>query len=65
MVCPGGSQRAVNDTFDIRVAAIGQVTGVTVTPEVGSLAVTWDAVSGATGYGVQWKLGQEDYDAAT
>ena len=37
---------------------------LTVTPEVGSLAVSWDAVSGATGYKVQWKSGQENYDTA-
>ncbi len=39
----------------------GQVAGVTVTPGVGYLAVSWDVVSGATGYKVQWKSGDELY----
>ncbi len=47
-----------------KVAAPGQVTGVTVTPGVGSLAVSWTAVSGATGYKVQWKSGAENYDSS-
>ncbi len=57
---------SVSDTFDIEVsaaAAPGQVTGVTVTPGVGSLAVSWTAVTGATGYKVQWKSGSQNYDA--
>ena len=43
--------------------APGQVTGVSVTPGVGTLAVSWTAVTGATGYKVQWKSGAESYDA--
>ena len=39
----------------------GQVTGVTVTPAVGSLVVAWTAVTGADGYKVQWKSGVQDY----
>ncbi len=57
---------SVSDTFDIEVsaaAAPGQVTGVSVTPGVGSLAVSWTAVTGATGYKVQWKSGSQNYDA--
>ena len=42
----------------------GQVTGVAVTPGVGYLGVSWDAVSGATGYKVQWKSGDELYASA-
>ena len=42
--------------------APGQVTGVSVTEEVGQLAVSWDAVTGASGYKVQWKSGSEDFD---
>ncbi len=43
-----------------------QVTGVKVTPGVGSLIVDWTAVAGATGYKVQWKSGTEAFsDAAT
>ena len=39
----------------------GQVTGVEVTPGVGNLGVSWDAVNGATGYKVQWKSGEALY----
>ena len=41
---------------------LGQVMGVTVTPRVNSLAVSWERVEGAGGYKVQWKSGDEDYD---
>ena len=41
---------------------LGQVMGVTVTPRVKSLAVSWERVKGAGGYKVQWKSGDEDYD---
>ena len=43
----------------------GQVTGVTVTPGVESLIVSWTAVTDANGYKVQWKSGGQDYDATT
>ena len=43
----------------------GQVTGVTVTPGGGSLIVSWTAVTDANGYKVQWKSGEQDYDATT
>ena len=39
----------------------GQVTGVSVSPGPGSLAVSWTAVPGADGYTVQWKGPGEDY----
>ena len=43
-----------------------QVTGVKVTPGVGSLIVDWTAVADATGYKVQWKSGTETFsDAGT
>ena len=46
-----------------------QVTGVTVTPAAESLKVDWTAVTGATGYKVQWKSGmrgiQHDDSAST
>ena len=42
--------------------APGQVTGVTVTPGGEQLTVTWTAVSGASGYKVQWKSGSQAYD---
>jgi len=44
--------------------APGQVTGVTVTEEVRQLAVSWNAVTGADGYKVQWKSGTQSYDAS-
>ena len=39
----------------------GQVTGVTVTPEVQRLSVSWNAVADADGYKVQWKSGALDF----
>ncbi len=42
-----------------------RVTGVTVTPGVGALAVRWNAAAGAARYRVQWKLAsQSNYDAS-
>ena len=41
-----------------------QVTGVAVEPGFEELAVSWDAVSDADGYEVQWKSGSEDYNEA-
>ena len=41
-----------------------QVTGVVVTPGEDQLDVSWTAVSGAGGYKVQWKSGEEDYAAS-
>ncbi len=41
-----------------------QVPGVSVTPGPGALVVSWPAVLGATGYKVQWKSGDENYDTA-
>ena len=42
----------------------GQTTGVTVTAQVQQLDVSWTALSGqtVTGYKVQWKSGNEDYN---
>ena len=40
------------------------MTNVAVTAGSGELAVSWDAVAGATGYLVQWKSGTEDWDPA-
>ena len=39
-----------------------QVTGVAVEPGFEELEVSWDAVSDADGYKVQWKSGSQDYD---
>ena len=43
----------------------GQVTNVKVTPGAEELTVTWDPVDGSTGYTVQWKSGDQDWDSAT
>ena len=40
-----------------------QVSGVTLTTDNGSLDVSWTAVSGATGYKVQWKSGGGNYSS--
>ena len=47
-----------------KAAAPAQVTGVVVEPGLEELAVSWDAVSDADGYKVQWKSGTQDYDEA-
>ena len=41
---------------------LAQVTGLEITPGIEQLAVSWDAVSDADGYEVQWKSGSQDYD---
>ena len=47
-----------------RAAAPGQPTGVTVTAEVGALAVSWTAAANADGYKVQWKTGGDAWSAS-
>ena len=42
----------------------GQVTGVTVTPGIGALTVSWNAVAGADGYKVQWRSGGQSFGSA-
>ncbi len=42
----------------------GRVSAPTVTPVTGALAVSWDAVQLADSYKVQWKSGDQDWDAA-
>ena len=42
---------------------LAKVTNVTVSARDKSLAVSWDAQTGATGYDVQWKSGNEDWSA--
>ena len=44
------------------VSPPAQVTGLEVARGVKSLQVSWTPVSGAGGYKVQWKLGEENYD---
>ena len=43
------------------IPAPGRVTGVTVTPGIRSLLVSWDTLSDAHGYKVQWKSGDQDF----
>ena len=47
-----------------RSAPPGVPGNVTVTNQVLALRVTWDAATNADGYKVQWKSGEQDYDAA-
>ena len=47
-----------------RAAPPAQVAGVEATPGKDQLDVSWTAVSGAGGYKVQWKSGEENYDAS-
>ena len=49
-------------TEETGTAGLTQVTGVQVTAGTRELAVTWTAVSGATGYKVQWKSGRQAYN---
>ena len=46
-----------------RAPTPGQVTGVSVTEEVGQLVVGWTSVTDATGYKVQWKSGTQAFSA--
>ena len=59
----------VSDAFEITVrtssaSAPAQVTGVTVTPRRGALRVNWTAVTGADGYRIEWKSGDEAYGSS-
>ena len=45
-----------------RAMSPDQVMGVAVVAGVEQLVVSWEVVSGADGYKVQWKSGDEDYD---
>ena len=45
-------------------AAPGKVTGVSVTPGVEQLSVSWSAVTGAGGYKVQWKSGNQSFSSS-
>ena len=44
--------------------ALGQVTGLAVTPAVNSLSLAWSAVADATGYKVQWKSPTQAFDSS-
>ena len=43
------------------ISVLGSPTGVEVSATADTLTVTWNAVSNATGYKVQWKSGSETY----
>ena len=43
---------------------LGKTTNVAASEISGVIEVTWDAVTGATGYVIQWKAAGEDYDSA-
>ncbi len=58
----GASDWSASGTGSTQAMSLGQVTGVSVTPQPGQLLVSWNAVAGATGYNVQWKAPGEDYD---
>ncbi len=51
-----------DEAFGTPTDRLGQVANVMVTPGPYHLSVAWDEVTGATGYKVQWKSGDEDYD---
>ena len=63
-----GAGSLVNDlAIDFRDPGVpppAQVTGVRVAPGDGRLTVSWNAVTGASGYKVQWKSGTQGYGAA-
>ncbi len=42
----------------------GRVTGVSVTPGIGALTVSWNRVANADGYKVQWRSGGQTFDSA-
>ena len=50
-------------TETVAAAPPAQVMNVTVEADVGQLTVSWDEVSGASGYKVQWKSGNEAFNA--
>ncbi len=58
-----GSAEVMATPTEAVQAAPGQVTGVSAAAGPKRLTVAWSAVSGATGYKVQWKSGSENFDA--
>ena len=57
-----GPQSDIAGPATPRAGALSRVTGVKVQALAEKLAVTWNAVAGATGYKVQWKSGAQAYD---
>ena len=58
----GASAWSASGTGSTEALTLGQVTGVSVTPQALQLAVSWNALADATGYKVQWKSGAQAYD---
>ena len=59
------SRPSAEQTGTPRSAPPGVPGNVMVTPQVLALRVTWTAATDADGYKVQWKAGDQAYDAAT
>ncbi len=61
-----GDGTATWQEFGAQRLILAQVSGVQVTPGEAraTLVVSWTAAANATGYKVQWKSGDENYDAA-
>ena len=60
-----GAALPLEITLPEELAPPAQVAGVEIARGGKSLRVLWSPVSGADGYRVQWKVGDEDYDAET
>ncbi|MCY3623786.1 MAG: cadherin-like beta sandwich domain-containing protein [Gammaproteobacteria bacterium] len=64
-----GANGTDTETYTVTVTraaatALGQVTGVSLTPGFKQMEVSWNAVTGADGYRVQWKSGAETFAGA-
>lgn len=51
-------------TLDTTDQPPGRVTGVSVTPGISALTVSWNPVNNADGYKVQWRSGGQTFDTA-
>ena len=60
----GGDGHSIGNYVTTQYPAPGVPGGVTATPALNSLAVSWTAAANADGYKVQWKSGAQAYDAA-
>ena len=66
-VLQGGGYDSVTASVGVGVpdrSIPGRVSGLTIIETVESLLVVWTAVTGADGYKVQWKSGDQDYNEA-
>ena len=58
------SKKSTDNTETINIVdddELGKTTGMTAVEESGNIKVSWTAVTGATGYVIEWKSGSEDY----